>query len=60
MSDRLVLVDDTNTNINYDGPWFTAQNTQLNTGTNGPPYQNTLHGVKANASFSYFFSGMSR
>ena len=60
MSNRLVLVDDTNSNIQYSGPWFTVQNTQLSTGTNGPPFQNTLHGVNVNASFSYSFSGMSR
>ena len=55
-----IIVDDTNTNIQYAGPWFTAQNSQLNIGSNGPPFQNTLHGVNANASFSYSFSGMSR
>ena len=55
-----VLVDDTNPNIQYSGPWFTAQNTQLNTGNLGPPFQNSLHGVNVNASFSYSFSGMSR
>ena len=55
-----VLVDDTNPGIQYSGPWFIAQDTQLNTGTNGPPYQNTLHGVNVNASFSYSFSGMTR
>ena len=60
MVQRLVLVDDTNPNIQYSGPWFTAQNTQLNTGNFGPPFQNTLHGVGADASFSYSFSGMPR
>ena len=57
---RRLLVDDTNPNIQYSGPWFTAQNTQLNTGNLGPPFQNTLHGVNISASFSYSFSGMSR
>ena len=60
MSHRLVLVDDTDPNILYSGPWSIAQNPQLSTGTNGPPFQNTLHSVKENASFSYSFSGMSR
>ena len=61
MSNRVVIVDDTNPNIQYFGPWFAAQNTQLNTySTRGPPFQNTLHGVKVNASFSYSFSGMYR
>ena len=60
MSNRLVLVDDTNPNILYSGPWVPTENTQLNTGTNGPPFQNTLHTVQANASLTYSFSGMSR
>ena len=60
MSIHQVLVDDTNPGIQYSGPWFIAQNTRLNTGTNGPPFQNTLHGVNVNASFSYSFSGMTR
>ena len=60
MSNRLVLVDDTNPNIQYTGPWFIAQNTQLDIGNEGPPFQNTLHGVNINASFSYSFSGMTK
>ena len=60
MSNRLVLVDDTDPNIEYSGPWFTALNSQLATGNFGPPFQNTLHGVNDNASFSYVFIGMSR
>ena len=60
MSNRLVVVDDTDPNIQYSGPWFTAQNSQLTTGNFGPPFQSTLHGVSNNASFSYSFSGMSR
>ena len=60
MSNRVVLVDDTDPNIQYSGPWFTAQNSELDIGTNGPPFQNTLHGVDVSASFSYSFSGMFR
>ena len=61
MSNTFVLVDDTDPDIQYTGPWSTAQNTQLNAGTNGPPYQNTLHVSNVNnASFSYSFSGTSR
>lgn len=60
---RLVLVDDTDPSIQYSGPWFKAQDTDVGiTGTNfeedGPPFENTLHGVNVNASFSYSFSGM--
>ena len=55
-----ILVDDTNPNIKYSGPWFTAQSSQLTIGNSGVPFQNSLHGVNANASFSYSFSGMSR
>ena len=53
-----IVVDDTNPNIQYSGPWFTAQNSQLTIGNHGGPFQNTLHGVNVNASFSYSFSGM--
>ena len=61
MASRLVLVDDTDPNIQYSDSWALAQNTQLSTGTNGPPYQNTLHGTAANhSSFSYSFNGMPR
>ena len=60
MSSRLVLVDDTDPNLRYSGSWFAAQDTQPNTGTNGPPFENTLHGVNANASVCYSFSGMFR
>ncbi|KAF8808393.1 hypothetical protein BYT27DRAFT_7337775 [Phlegmacium glaucopus] len=59
MSQRLVLVDDTNPNIQYSGPWFSTQNTQLNTGDFGTPFQNTLHGVNVDANFSYSFNGSS-
>ena len=55
-----VLIDDTSPDIQYFGPWFEVQNTQLNTGTFGPPFQNTLHGVNVSANFSFPFSGMSR
>ena len=57
---KIIIVDDTNTNIKYSGPWFiTAQNSQLNVGNNGPPFQNTLHGTNENASLSYSFNGVS-
>jgi hypothetical protein len=54
-----VLIDDTNPSIQYSGPWFEVNNTQLNTGVFGPPFQNTLHGVNISANFSFPFSGMS-
>ncbi|KAF8811573.1 hypothetical protein BYT27DRAFT_7240265 [Phlegmacium glaucopus] len=55
----LVLVDDTNPNISYSGPWFTATNTQADTGNFGIPFQNTLHGVNVDANLSFPFSGTS-
>ena len=59
-SSRLILVDDTDPNIRYNGSWAIAQNTQLSTGTNGPPYSGTLHGISSNGSLSYPFNGMLR
>jgi hypothetical protein len=58
---RFVAIDDTDPSIQYSGPsWFEVNNTQIDTGTFGTPFQNTLHGVNVTASFSFNFSGMSR
>ena len=57
---RLVLIDDTNPSIQYSGPWFEVNNTQIDTGWNGLPFKNILHGVNVTANFSFSFSGMSR
>ena len=59
MVPRFVIIDDTNSSIQYSGPWFEVNNTQIETGFNGPPFQNTLHGVNVTANFSFQFSGMS-
>jgi hypothetical protein len=60
MSRPIVIIDDTDPRIQYSGPWFEVDNTQITTGTFGPPFQNTLHGVTVNANFSFPFTGMSR
>jgi hypothetical protein len=60
MSSPFVLIDDTNSSIHYSGPWFNVINTQIDTGSYGRPFQNTLHGVNVTAYFSFPFSGMSR
>jgi hypothetical protein len=57
---RRVIIDDANPSIQYSGPWFEVDDSQLNTGAFGNPFQNTLHGVNVNANFSFPFSGMSR
>ena len=57
---RYVVIDDTDPSIQYSGHWFEVNNTQIDTGVMGPPFQNTLHGVNVNANFSFNFSGMSR
>ena len=54
-----IIIDDTNSAIQYTGPWF-GVNTLNNTGSFGSPLQNTLHGVNENASFAFNFSGISR
>ena len=56
---RFVVIDDTNPSIQYSGPWFEVNNTQVDTGIMGPPFQNTLHGVNVTANFSFPFSGKS-
>jgi hypothetical protein len=57
---RLIVIDDTDPSIQYSGPWFEVNNAQVDTGINGPPFQNTLHGVNVTASFSFNFSGSIR
>ncbi|KAF8811571.1 hypothetical protein BYT27DRAFT_6442198 [Phlegmacium glaucopus] len=59
MSFPLVLVDDTDPNISYSGPWFAVQNTQTNIGNLGIPFLNNLHGVNVDANLSFPFSGSS-
>jgi hypothetical protein len=53
-----VVVDDTDSGIQYVGPWFAdssgSQNTQ---GNYGPAFENTLHGTTLNASLAYSFNG---
>ena len=57
---HLVLIDDMNPSIQYSGPWFEVNNTQIDTGWNGLPFKNILHGVNVTANFSFSFSGMSQ
>ena len=64
---RFVIIDDTNPSVQYSGPWFEAANNTLPQISvpalefidNGPPFQNTLHGVNVTASLSFNFNGMS-
>jgi len=59
MSARLVVVDDTDPNINYIGPsWVQdTSGSQDTIGNFGPAYRSTLHGTKSSASLSYAFNG---
>ncbi|KAF8912159.1 hypothetical protein CPB84DRAFT_1820827 [Gymnopilus junonius] len=52
-----VLVDDTDSGIQYIGSWFADTGTLDNMGNFGPPYKSTLHGIKSDGSFSYNFQG---
>ncbi|KAF8912162.1 hypothetical protein CPB84DRAFT_1742776 [Gymnopilus junonius] len=42
---RSVLVDDTDSGIQYIGSWFADTGTLDNIGNFGPPYKSTLHGI---------------
>ena len=58
MAQRLIILDDTSPSINYVGPWFLDQGSLDATGNFGPAYNHTLHGIKANGSFSFSFHGV--
>ncbi|KAF9561140.1 hypothetical protein CPC08DRAFT_635839, partial [Agrocybe pediades] len=58
MSTRLVVVDDTDSAINYVGPWFQDNSgSQDHVGNYGPAYLSTLHGTTSSATLSYAFNG---
>ncbi|KDR68491.1 hypothetical protein GALMADRAFT_256714 [Galerina marginata CBS 339.88] len=54
---RWVMVDDTDSKIQYSGAWFQARGTLDNLGNFGAPFLSTSHGINANGSLSYTFSG---
>ncbi|KDR76673.1 hypothetical protein GALMADRAFT_1328582 [Galerina marginata CBS 339.88] len=55
---RFLLVDDTDSGIQYTGPWFSvAQGGEDSFGSYGAPFLGTLMGVNSSASLSYTFSG---
>ncbi|KAF9561078.1 hypothetical protein CPC08DRAFT_707651 [Agrocybe pediades] len=55
---RFIVVDDTNPDIQYVGPWFLdTTGSQDTDGNFGVPYLETLHGTTSSASFSYSFTG---
>ncbi|KIK04615.1 hypothetical protein K443DRAFT_675866 [Laccaria amethystina LaAM-08-1] len=58
-SSRTIKVDDTDPHIVYNGgPWILDDGSESKLGNFGPPYQNTLHGVrKGSGSLSYRFQG---
>jgi len=57
MASRWVVVDDTDADIAYTGPWFQDQGSQDTAGNFGPTYKSTLHGANDNASLSFAFNG---
>jgi len=57
MASRWVMVDDTDTDIAYTGPWFQYKGSQDTRGNFGPTYKSTLHGTNDTASLSFAFNG---
>ena len=57
MVPRQVVVDDTDPDITYNGPWFLDQGNRDATGNFGPSYKSTLHGTNEDASLSFAFNG---
>lgn len=60
-STRRVVVDDTNAQIQYIGPWHVdTRGSQDGLGNFGPTFRGTLHGVISSvASFSLLYEGAS-
>ncbi|PPQ70554.1 hypothetical protein CVT26_013141 [Gymnopilus dilepis] len=54
---RWIVVDDTDPEILYSGPWFQDVGSLNGLGNYGSPYQGTSHGIDANGNFSYSFQG---
>ncbi|KDR77712.1 hypothetical protein GALMADRAFT_1326580 [Galerina marginata CBS 339.88] len=55
---RLIIVDDTDPNIRYTGPWTQTNDATLHDAdTLGLTLDNTLHALNANGSFSFNFTG---
>ena len=57
MVPRQVIVDDTDADIAYNGPWFQDQGSQDTKGNFGPTYNSTSHGTNDTASLSFAFNG---
>jgi len=57
MVPRRVVVDNTDPDITYTGPWFLDQGSRDAAGNFGPTYKSTLHGANDNASLSFAFNG---
>ncbi|EFI28315.1 hypothetical protein CC1G_13844 [Coprinopsis cinerea okayama7 len=54
---RWIVVDNRDSGIAYEGPWFTVNDSFDNVGNFGPTYLSTLHGTNETARLSYEFDG---
>jgi hypothetical protein len=53
---KRILVDDADARITYQGPWEVLQGEQYAGGGNyGPPFQQTLHGIRPQSSANLIF-----
>lgn len=57
MATPQVIVDDTDSGIQYTGSWSQTTGSIDGLGNFGPPFQSTSHGVNEDASLSYAFTG---
>jgi hypothetical protein len=58
VDDRLVSVDNTDSQLKWDGPWFSTQGNTDDWGQNGPPFLSTLQGITTNGALSFSFTGV--
>ena len=56
-SPRLIYVDDTSPLISYQGQWDDGGDTHSVNTEWGLPFNNTLHALSGNGSFTVYFTG---
>ncbi|EFI28314.1 hypothetical protein CC1G_13843 [Coprinopsis cinerea okayama7 len=54
---RWVLLDDSDSRINYEGDWYIHSDRFVDSGSSGPTYQGSQHATTGSASLTFRFTG---